>query len=113
MTTAHESLTLQLLEWIIERPRSYAELMDAWKTTCPRMAIWEDACAEGLIGTEPGQHGIVRVTAKGQQLCRRSIAMRHAAAEGAEGASDATAAFVIVSATAASTSACGTPSVEA
>ena len=51
------ALTIQLLEWLAKHPRSYAEIMDAWRTTCPRLSIWEDACTEGLIdrieGAEP------------------------------------------------------------
>ena len=42
-------LTLQFLAWIGEAPRSYGEAMDAWRTSCPRLSIWEDALQEGLI----------------------------------------------------------------
>jgi len=70
MNTAHDSLTVQLLDWIVERPRSYAQLLDVWKTTCPRMAIWEDACADGLIDCEPGANGIVSATPKGLRFRR-------------------------------------------
>jgi hypothetical protein len=49
MATMHSSLTSQLLEWIAEKPRTYAELMQAWKTSCPRLWIWEDECAGGLL----------------------------------------------------------------
>jgi len=45
-------LKLQLLEWISCRPRSYAETMDAWRSTCPRLTIWEDALISGLIQIE-------------------------------------------------------------
>jgi len=44
-----DALTLQLLTWIADRPRSYGETMDAWHTTCPRMPVWEDAVSAGLI----------------------------------------------------------------
>jgi hypothetical protein len=40
------------LSWIAERPRTYAETMAAWRTTCPRLSVWEDAQAEGLIQLE-------------------------------------------------------------
>ena len=68
MATAHLSLTLQLLEWVLEKPRTYAALMEAWKTSCPRLAIWEDACSEGLVGTVPGHEAIVVVTDRGKAL---------------------------------------------
>jgi hypothetical protein len=47
-------LTIQLLAWIASRPRTYAEAMDAWRSTCPRLTIWEDALADGLIQIENG-----------------------------------------------------------
>ena len=47
-------LMLQLLEWIAYRKRSYAETMDAWRSTCPRLTIWEDALISGLVQVETG-----------------------------------------------------------
>ncbi len=49
-----DALTLQLLEWLAERPRSYGETIEAWKSSCPRLTIWEDAVAEGLVRVERG-----------------------------------------------------------
>ncbi len=48
--------TLELLAWISERPRSYAETMDAWTSHCPRLTVWEDAIADGLV--EIGRDGV-------------------------------------------------------
>ena len=62
------ALILQLLEWIDERPHTYAEAVETWRTSCPRLAIWEDACIEGLIDCDPGRERIVRVSAKGRTL---------------------------------------------
>src|SRR5438132_687670 len=45
-------LMLELLEWISDRPRSYAETMDAWRSTCPRLTTWEDALIRGLVQVE-------------------------------------------------------------
>ena len=45
-------LLLQLLEWIAGRPRSYAETMDVWRSSCPRLTIWEDAVISGLVQVE-------------------------------------------------------------
>jgi len=47
-------LLLQFLAWVADRPRGYAETMAAWRTSCPRLQIWEDATAEGLVRLEPG-----------------------------------------------------------
>ena len=57
------ALTLQLLTWLAERPRTYGEAMDAWRSTCPRLSIWEDALADRLIRIEAGN---VHVTPAGK-----------------------------------------------
>jgi hypothetical protein len=44
---------VQFLAWIAARPRSYGETMDAWRTSCPRLSIWEDATADGLVELRP------------------------------------------------------------
>ena len=49
----NEALTIQLLQWIGEEPRSYAETIEAWRTSCPRLTIWEDAMTTGLIERVP------------------------------------------------------------
>jgi len=50
---AREGLIRQLIGWAAERPRSYAEAMEAWRSSCPALTIWEDALAERLIAVEP------------------------------------------------------------
>ena len=45
-------LMLQFLSWVAVRPRSYGETMDAWRTSCPRLSVWEDALEEGLVRQE-------------------------------------------------------------
>lgn len=70
MTGAHETLTLQLLEWVAEAPRSRTELLEAWKSTCPRLSIWEDACADGLLGCGVGRDDRVRLTDEGLRRLR-------------------------------------------
>jgi len=66
---APESLILDLLEWLAMRERSYAEVMDAWRTSCPRLPVWEDANDRGLVETESST---VRVTAAGREFLRKS-----------------------------------------
>jgi trans-2,3-dihydro-3-hydroxyanthranilate isomerase len=65
--------TLQLLSWLAERPRSYADTIDAWKTSCPRLSVWEDAVAEGLIRVVDRR---VLITGKGDEL-RGLLPFRH------------------------------------
>jgi hypothetical protein len=64
------ALTLQLLEWLLDRPRTYSEVLDAWRTTCPRLSIWEDACIDGLIGCDQNADRRVVPSPKGQALLR-------------------------------------------
>jgi hypothetical protein len=44
--------TIQLLTWIDEEPRGYAETVERWRTSCPRLAVWEDALADGFVRVE-------------------------------------------------------------
>ncbi|MGI9127097.1 MAG: hypothetical protein ACR2IG_02725 [Roseomonas sp.] len=64
------TLMVQFLRWLEERPRSYADTMDAWRSNCPRLSAWEDALEDGLIRLEPARDCTtdmeVRVTAKGR-----------------------------------------------
>jgi hypothetical protein len=67
---ANDALTMQLLQWIGTRPREYQETIDAWRTSCPRLTIWEDALSDGLIERLPGARlceAQVRVTEKGRR----------------------------------------------
>jgi D-3-phosphoglycerate dehydrogenase / 2-oxoglutarate reductase len=44
-----ESLIVDLLQWIGPHPRPYADVIDAWRTSCPRLPVWEEANARGFI----------------------------------------------------------------
>jgi hypothetical protein len=44
-----EPLLLDLLEWIATETRSYAEIMEAWRTSCPRLPVWEEAIDRGFV----------------------------------------------------------------
>ena len=70
-------LVLDLLEWLTIRDRSYEETMDAWRTSCPRLTIWEDAMSAGLIERLPGSSladATVHVTEAGRTWLRRGAA---------------------------------------
>ena len=61
-------LTLQLLEWVAERPRPYAEAIEAWRTSCPRLSVWDDAVIDGLIRTtRNGGEPTVELTPAGRE----------------------------------------------
>ena len=50
---AASALTLQFLGFVASGC-TYGEAMEAWRTTCPRMPIWEDAVRDGLVRIENG-----------------------------------------------------------
>ena len=61
---------LQFVEWIAARPRTYAEAMAAWRTTCPRLSAWEDAVEDGLVRVDAANaaaygQAAVRLTPRG------------------------------------------------
>ena len=45
----NQSLVLDLVEWVAREPRRYAEVMEGWRTSCPRLSIWEDAVDYGYL----------------------------------------------------------------
>jgi hypothetical protein len=60
MAQAVSRATLDLLTWLSSRSRTYGETMAAWRTTCPRLSIWEDALSDGLVQVRrrgDGQNG--------------------------------------------------------
>ncbi|HEX4137364.1 MAG TPA: hypothetical protein VHY84_22335 [Bryobacteraceae bacterium] len=70
-TDTVESLILDLLEWVGSRERTYPETMDAWRTSCPRLPVWEDANDRRLVITSfVNGRSIVRVTPLGVELLK-------------------------------------------
>ena len=59
MNATTEALRRQMLEWIAVCPRDHSEVMEIWRTSCPRLSIWEDACIDGLIDYEPGTGKVI------------------------------------------------------
>jgi hypothetical protein len=70
MSGAPDALVLDLVEWVAKTPRPYAEVIDAWRTSCPRLTVWEDALERGLVErTASGQNGVfVVATRRGHAL---------------------------------------------
>ncbi len=67
-----DPLVLDFVEWIAREPRAYAEVIGAWKTSCPRMTIWEDAAEGGYVARETiaGVGLVLKVTADGETFLR-------------------------------------------
>jgi hypothetical protein len=62
-----DPLILDLVEWVSKAPRPYADVMEAWRTSCPRLTVWEDAVDRGYLVRER-EHGhsvVVKVTPLG------------------------------------------------
>ena len=72
MSETVDDLILDLLEWIGPGQRPYAETLEAWRTSCPRLPVWEDATDQGFIARhhEPGHAAFVSVSAAGAEHLR-------------------------------------------
>ena len=49
MKLENKALVLDLIEWVAAQPRTYSETIDAWRTSCPRLPVWEDAVDHGFV----------------------------------------------------------------
>jgi len=64
-----EDLIIHLLEWVAKQERTYEEVIDAWRTSCPKLPVWEDANDRGLIViAHNNEKRIVTVTPAGFAL---------------------------------------------
>ncbi len=76
MTDVVEALIVDLLDWLMVRDRTYEEVMDAWRTSCPRLPVWEDANDRGLIAREEvNGKSVIKVTAAGIALLRQRMTL--------------------------------------
>jgi hypothetical protein len=78
MSEVLRPLILDLVAFVAERPRPYAEVMEAWRTSCPRLTVWEDAMEAGLVACSTARDGTLQVaaTASGRAAL---VAARHGA----------------------------------
>jgi D-3-phosphoglycerate dehydrogenase len=70
MTDPVAPLVLDLLEWIGREPRPYREVMDAWRTSCPRLPVWETANEQGYLEHthHPGSEAQVALSERGRKF---------------------------------------------
>jgi hypothetical protein len=63
-------LVLDVLEWLAAGPRPYSEVMDAWRTSCPRLTIWEEANEQGFLTQtcDPNGKLFVEITELGRRF---------------------------------------------
>ncbi len=63
MSTITAPLVLDLIAWVAPAPRPYDAVMDAWRTNCPRLTIWEEAVEAGFVTCATAPDGTLVVTA--------------------------------------------------
>ncbi len=74
MADTVEALVVDLLDWLLVRDRTYEEVMDAWRTSCPRLPVWEDANDRGLVAREEvNGKSVIRVTPAGTALLSQRV----------------------------------------
>jgi len=72
MADTADPLVLDFVEWIAREPRLYSEVIATWRTSCPRLTIWEDAVDGGYVAREAvaGGGGRVAITECGEKFLR-------------------------------------------
>ncbi|AWL93846.1 MULTISPECIES: hypothetical protein [Bradyrhizobium] len=72
MSSNADPLVLDFVEWVAREPRAYAEVIATWKTSCPRLTIWEDAADRGYVARETiaGLGLVIAVTEGGERFLR-------------------------------------------
>ena len=67
--TVVEALIIDLLEWLTKRERTHEEVMEAWRTSCRKLPVWEEANDRGLVIREDvNGRCVVRITSSGRAL---------------------------------------------
>ena len=64
MSRIIEPLILDLVEWIAREPRTYEQVIDTWRTSCPRLTVWEDAVDRGLLRVETSSAALMVVATR-------------------------------------------------
>jgi hypothetical protein len=77
--TGLDSLVFDLVEWVGKEPRTYSQVMEAWRTSCPRLAVWEEAVDRGYLArSHDGEGAIgVRVTVAGRAFLKFTARRQH------------------------------------
>jgi hypothetical protein len=75
--TVIDALIVDLLKWLASGERTYEEVMEAWRTSCPRLTVWEDANDRGLIASERlNGCSVVRPSSAGLELLQKHARQR-------------------------------------
>jgi hypothetical protein len=65
---------VQFLSWVADRPRTYRQTMDAWRTSCPRLSVWEDAILDELVRIDGDENRAVILTPRGRAVLEKAKA---------------------------------------
>ena len=69
MSDPVDALLCDLLVWIAKQDRPYTEVMEAWRTSCPRLPVWEEANQRGFVSHSHGQHQVmIQLTPQGRMF---------------------------------------------
>jgi hypothetical protein len=73
MEATLDPLILDLVQWCAKERRAYSEVIEAWRTSCPRLTVWEDAIDRGLLVRKsvPDRGTFIEVTARGREFLRK------------------------------------------
>jgi hypothetical protein len=73
MADTLDPLVRDLVEWVAKKPRTYTEVIEVWRTSCPRLTVWEDAVDRGFVERRHASSvgGHVVATQAGLQFLRR------------------------------------------
>lgn len=72
MSETVDALLFDMLAWLARGAQPYAEVMDAWRTSCPRLTVWEDAVERRLVEhARVDRVAVVRITQEGRAFLAR------------------------------------------
>jgi hypothetical protein len=67
-----DALIVDLLQWVASGDRTYREVIDTWRTSCPRLTVWEDANDRKLIATEQiDGRELIKITSVGVEFLKQ------------------------------------------
>ena len=68
-----DPLLFDLVSWVAREPRLYVDVIDAWRTSCPRLTVWEDAIDRGFVERRRDAGGgvVIAVTDEGRAFLKR------------------------------------------
>jgi len=73
MSATLTPLILDFLAWLAVEPRCYEDVMEGWRTSCPRLTVWEDAVDQGFVARRRSEGMLlVELSATGQRFLEQN-----------------------------------------